>query len=305
MEIIKLYQDYGIQFAGQGERHYRENWIQVPCPFCTGNPGNHLGYNLQQNYFNCHRCGFKTHKKVIAKLIGISEQKANQVIRRYKGFSNFVAKPLIKTKRKQFKTPTNDSLYKHNYHCKYLRNRGFLKQDIQTLIDMMGVRAIGRFGMLDKINYRYRLFMPIIHENQVVSWQTRDCTNKAPLKYLSCPSIREKIKHKDILYRYPKGKKIILCEGVFDVWKVFVSGFHNVSCGFGVDITPPQIMELINNYNEILIWFDPDQAGERKAKKLAKTLWMADKECSIIKHDLNTDPGAMTKKEIKSILKGI
>jgi len=43
MEIEKLYQDYGIKTESQGGKHSHEGWIQTECPWCTGNPGYHLG----------------------------------------------------------------------------------------------------------------------------------------------------------------------------------------------------------------------------------------------------------------------
>ena len=57
MNIEQLYRDFGIPYATEGHKHTRDGWINIACPFCTGNAGLHLGFHLEDEYYVCWRCG--------------------------------------------------------------------------------------------------------------------------------------------------------------------------------------------------------------------------------------------------------
>ena len=50
MDVLRLYQDYGVDHLTEGHKHCRDGWVNTPCPFCSGNDGYHLGWNLYDNY---------------------------------------------------------------------------------------------------------------------------------------------------------------------------------------------------------------------------------------------------------------
>ena len=58
MKLIQLYQDYNVPFQTEGHKHCRDGWVNTECPFCTGNPGLHLGATLDGKIFTCWRDGW-------------------------------------------------------------------------------------------------------------------------------------------------------------------------------------------------------------------------------------------------------
>ena len=69
MDIIRLYRDYGIDHKAEGHKHTRPGWVNTECPFCTGNPGMHLGWNLKEEYFFCWRCGWHAPITTLSELL--------------------------------------------------------------------------------------------------------------------------------------------------------------------------------------------------------------------------------------------
>lgn len=308
MDMISLFQDYGLRRASEGEKHYRPGWINVPCPFCSGHIGNHLGFNIEKEYWKCWRCGYKDLSKVIERLLGISYKEADKVIRRYQGKTkNIVSKQ--KVIRLKFKMPDDTGAITRNKAAMQymIEERGFTRADIHWLAKKYQLKAIGDLGWLEwsekEMDLSFRILAPIYHDLEIVSWQTRDITDNAYLKYITCPGLLEKIEHKHVLYNAPDSKQfpfIILCEGIFDVWKVVLAGFP-ATCCFGVEYTYYQFL-LLKQYKKVFIFMDPDKAGLISSRKLIKQLIFSGSDGEIVKNLTGNDPGDMTKKKIKKIL---
>jgi hypothetical protein len=313
MDIVKLYQDYSVKTPDKGHKHHREGWIQTECPFCSGDPGYHLGYNLQFNYFNCWRCGHVPVPKGIAGVLGISYKKAKELIKEYKGIG-VKPKPKIRAKKRAFKMPNDiKPLSDFSFVHKYMRyERNFSHFDIKKLTNDFGLMQTGPssiFIMNGKpVPLKFRILAPIYYNGEMISWQTRDSTGKSGLKYITCPKEAEKRDHKSIIYMHKDSNYaslpnyIVLCEGIFDVWKVHLSGFF-AGCGFGVDLTIDQIYFLKKNFKRILFFLDPDKAGQRKGKELFSQLVFSGVSCEIIKNKTGKDPGDLTTNQIQNILK--
>ena len=301
MDIIQLFNDFAIKVANENEKHYRDGWVNTPCPFCTGNPGNHLGYNLNDDYFFCWRCGHKDRIRVISKLLNIDNRKAKELIRQYKGGAS-KRKENIVLKRKGFKMPPMlQPISKNRYANLYFQNRGFNTKDILIIENKFNLQATSVCSQFDNLDLCYRVIAQIYFENKIVSWQSRDLTNKASLKYITCPKEYEIIDHKHILYNYNSNvETVILCEGIFDVWKVFLAGFNAVCC-FGVEYTTEQLKWLMG-YRKVLVFLDPDKAGKSHGSDLEKRLLFAGINCEMVKHRFKIDPGDMTKMRIRNIL---
>ena len=300
MNIIEIYNNYGIGYAHEGDRHYRNNWVNIPCPFCSGNPGNHLGFNLTEKYYACHRCGGHPIPKVLVKVLGISYHEVQKLIKSNTGKIQHKTKK-IRIKRKNYKMPSLlVSVTNNKLAFNYLKKRGYTTKDIKTLEKVYDLQATGPVSFFEKMDLCYRLLAPIKHKGKMVSWQTRDLTNKSKAKYITCPKNREKMEHKHILYNAPDEQNIVLCEGIFDVWKVFLSGYP-ATCCFGVEYTNEQLKKL-TYYENVYLFFDPDKPGKKQGKLLLNRLIFAGVNCTLIKTDNTKDPGDMTKKEIKQIL---
>jgi len=269
MDLLRLFQDHGISSAPEGAPHYRPGWINIPCPYCTGNPGNHLGYNIEQEYFFCWRCGHKPVTKVIETLLGVNWRKAKELIRKYEGKSHNPAKKLT-LKRKSFILPHAVPLNESPGGKFYFKKRGFSLKEALSLESLFELKITQPGAVIDQMDLSYRVLIPIKYQGKVVSWQTRDMSGNSPLKYISCPEARELIHHKHIFYNDDGGDEAVLCEGVFDVWKVTLAGYRAI-CGFGVELTKEQIFRLMK-MKKVLIFFDPDVAGQSKADLLYKQL---------------------------------
>ena len=307
MDITRLYENYSIRYAFNGERHFKPGWINIPCPFCTGHSGNHLGFNQNKKYFRCWRCGHKPITKVLCKLLGISYGQAKKLVKQYKGRIHR-APAQIKVIKVQFKMPDDTGpLILNDIAMQYMQeDRGFSYLDTRWVAKRFNLYATGMLGDLDDMDLSFRIVAPIFHENEIVSWQSRDYTNTSNLKYVTCPGSIEIIGHKKVLYNAPDSfdyPVIVLCEGIIDVWKVFLSGFP-ATCCFGVEYTSEQF-RLLAQYKRIIIFMDPDQAGRRSAKRLKRQLIFAGKDAHIINNSWEKDPGDMTKSKIKDILNPI
>jgi DNA primase len=299
MKILELFNDYNIRTAPTEHRHYQAGWVNVECPFCTGNPGYHLGYNTDDDYFHCWRCG--RHKIIdsLSKLLHISFSETRQVIRQYRGVTKKTdqRKANKRVNLSPFKFPTNTSSLKKG-HYKYLQNRKFSPKEIEHTWKVQGTGIISK---LDGINYSKRILIPILWDGEVVSFQTRDITNKHPKKYLACPMKREVMHHKHILYGMQDawGDEGICVEGVFDVWRLGVNSFAT----FGTSYTSQQVRQIAKHFKRVYICFDNEPQAQKKARQLQSELSFRGLSCKIIK--ISTDPADLTPQEANMLVENL
>ena len=299
MDLIRLCNDFGIQFQE------RTGWVNVHCPFCTGSKDYHLGYNTQDDFFTCWRCGWKSKEKAVSGLTSVSLAESSKLIKRYGGKVNSPKKrrsAIVEVKRKGFKYPTQTKeLIKA--HKRYLIGRGF---DPDYLIDKYKIKATGPTGNIDGLDMKWRIIVPIIFKGKEISWQSRSIRDygknnrKQKLKYITCPPERERIFHKSILYNYDSASQYdwcIVCEGIFDVWRF---GDRAV-CTFGTQYKTKQ-MQLLKAFKVVFICYDPDPAGQENAKKLKAQLEWAKIKVQIIK-DMPCDPGDMNQEYANNFVK--
>jgi DNA primase len=299
MSILKLYQDYNIETAEEGHKHSRPGWVNVECPFCSGDPGYHLGYNEDDNYFYCWRCGYHRRIDAISKLLNLSYHEAKRLAKEYDIEHSVREEKKIspKIQLKSFRFPSDVSEMKSN-HRKYLEKRGF---DPERIEKEWGVLGTGPVSQLDGINYKHRLLVLIRWNGENVSFQTRDITDRQKLKYITCPKDRETIFHKHILYgKQEKWTDTGICvEGVVDVWRL---GF-NAFATFGIEYTFEQMRLMSRLFRRIFIIFDPEPQAQRKAAELKAELLFRGVECRNIL--LDCDPGDMKQKDADELVKKI
>src|SRR5690606_34062072 len=133
---------------------------------------------------------------------------------------------LVKIRKKKFRFPSDIGPLQ-TPHKKYLIKRNF---DPDELVSLWGIQSTSPFSSLSiengKIQYKYRILIPILWEGRPVTFQARDYTGKQSIKYLACPEEREIIHHKHILYGHPslwENRRGVLVEGVFDVWRLGIN----------------------------------------------------------------------------------
>jgi hypothetical protein len=296
MDIIRLYQDYSVDFLTEGHKHCREGWVNTPCPFCTGNPGYHLGYNIDDNYYMCWRCGWHPLTTTIATLLNVSEQQTKKILRQYGILVPRLQKPPTTDIKKVEHTFPSGVGAMGIMHKIYLDNRKF---DPEKLEKEWGLLGTGPVSKLDNINYRFRIIIPFIWEGQQVSFDSRDITGKHPSKYMACPKHREIIPHKEILYgRQDKWKETgILVEGPTDVWRLGTSSFA-VS---GIKYTNQQVREIFRVFKRVAVVFDDDPQAVVQANKIVAELKF--RGVDAFRVDIEGDPGGMPQDEADYLVK--
>ena len=76
-------------------------------------------------------------------------------------------------------------------------------------------------------------------------------------------------------------KEIILCEALIDALTFWCAGYRNVTAAYGVEGFTADHLEAFKRYGtkRVLIAFDRDEAGDRAAEKLAKTIMEQGIDC--------------------------
>jgi DNA primase len=63
------------------------------------------------------------------------------------------------------------------------------------------------------------------------------------------------------------GDTIIICEGVFDVWKLWQIGIKNAGATYGAHLTEEQHNLILERFPNVILSYDSDDAGKKATKK--------------------------------------
>lgn len=299
MNILQLYQDFGVAHLTEGHKHCRPGWVNTPCPWCTGNPGYHLGFDLQNQHYYCWRCGWHPIVPTIAKILDIKDKEAYHITQQYDiSISLFTKKTELSLAKQEHRMPSG-ILPLQARHKHYLINRNFNPDQLEQT---WGIVGTGPISLLDHIDYKHRIIAPIIWDDRAVSFQARDITGKDPLRYRACPKNRELIHHKHILYgnqNYWWTGFGICVEGITDVWRFGYSAF----CTFGIKYTMQQLRVIANSFKKVAVIFDDDPQAVVQAKKLVADLRFRGVEAWRV--SIKGDPGGMQPEQANELLRNI
>jgi len=279
----KFSRDVGLPTAPIEDKHAREGWINVPCPFCTGNPGYHLGWNQGFGYFRCWRCGKHDVVTAISKLCGVSTSKARQYVAQYQTKEGRKFRTLQKQKNRAEVCQLPEACGKiEGKALKYLLGRGFDEYDIE----LWGLKQTH-----PATPFRHRIFIPYHFDGQLVTWQCRDYSGKTNLKYLACEKEKAVLDVKETLYGIDQARNydnVIVLEGVTDVW--------NVGPGSVATSGTSWVMEqalLLLDWKKQFIFFDPnEEEAAKNAERLSITLNGLGGDSEVIQLDgFDGDPG--------------
>lgn len=285
--------DHHIDYTTSG-KHARAGWVQIKCPYCSGNPGWHGGINIEGGYYNCYRCGYHWLPKVIATLLNVPIGQVRGLISKY-----FTGEGQRYRKREESQIRPNKLemplTLPHitDVHRNYLNARGF---DTDQLQRVWGIQSTGYTGM-----YKHRIFIPVNFEWNTVSFQCLAPTRNPP--YMACEEEKEIIPHKHLVYGFDyavdKGK-CVLVEGVTDVWRL---GAGAVAL-FGKGWTQEQVNLICNNFDKVTVMLDAD-APKSDSNKLAHNIsahgcWAVD----IIELEQG-DPGALPPERASKLMKDL
>jgi len=284
IDFISFCLENNIPYMTEG-KNIGADWIHISCPFCS-DTSYHLGFSTVYNTFKCWRCGKHQPKKVFLRL---SNMPFKEIYKRYYRFNDSsIVKPI---KRNERRYRSEDIKLPKEFkdidirHIKFLKKRNFNWREIKDKYKIKGTGILG--------NFKNRLIMPVYHNGNLVTFTGRDITGKNETRYKNCPRDMENRSIKNCLYNLDniKGDKVIIVEGITDVWRL---GNCAVAT-FGTEYTTEQIL-LMKKFKKIFIMYDEDAIN--KAESLACELGLfADVEVL----EISGDPGDLTKEEVFSI----
>lgn len=293
-DAVNFLQHYGIDHVTEGHKHCRPGWVQVKCPFCVGNPGWHLGFEMSKDWWNCWRCGaHRTWDVVIALLDG-------NVVEARKALQTFKGRPVARSRRERrednrvLELPAG--LQPLTTRARnYLQARNF---DPDMLEYVWGLQSTTNIGEL-----KYRVFIPIFVDNRMVSWQCRDITDTSGTKYIAQEEAKEIVCNKDTLYGLDQayGRACVVVEGVTDVWRL---GPGAVAV-FGIKYRPSQVLALVSRFEEFFILFDSPHSDPQagiQASKLASELSVLGGKSHLLELE-EGDPGDLNQSDADELMR--
>lgn len=308
MDLLEAFEARGVEWK---DHQSREDEIKICCPFCTERGETpdtkfRLGINLQSGKMGCFNCGKGSQDRdytfrELSRVLETGELELAERSRQKK-----------KKKREKVKLPEDFKLIKcqgsdsrwNRVAYEYLMRRGV--SDAQIQAKKIGYSLVGKF--------RYRVILPVYEGEALVGLVGRVFVRDMEPPYLN--SIGEKT-----LYNLPtthRNKLAILLEGAFDALAVerqigqeyFTDDKlkPDALAVLGHDLTDRQL-ELLEPYETIILWMDPDVAGVKGLLRTAPQLQRIGKRVKLVvpKMDgvtLEYDPSELTKPEMRSILRG-
>lgn len=259
-DLKKMLHELNIPTVEQGP-DCQPGWLNIRCPKCP-DPKHHGGFHLAKAYYNCWRCGPHRLHHVFSALLGITTRDAIDLLRSYGTYHISLDTPIRKKGGATRITlpPGTGPLTKRHEH--YLKKRNFDPNKLKKIWKLRGTNHIG--------SYNFRIIAPIFYNNRLVSYQGRDITNVASIRYKACPIDKEVIHHKYLLYGidYITNRRCVIVEGITDVWRL---GPGSV-CTFGTGITLEQGLMLSQRVDYAALLFDNDKEASQKADKLSVLL---------------------------------
>ena len=283
-DAVKFYQDYEIPFVTEG-KNVTKAWINIKCLFCDDS-SHHLGVGPGIDYAICWRCGGHSLIDVVKASIECDFYTAKNIIEEYQTQKIKTKLPVKKqNKNIKVKLPEGTTLLKST-HKDYLESRDF---DPDKLVKLYGLQGTGYSGP-----YKFRIIAPIYLDQKLVSYQGRDVTGKASLRYKTCSKEEEALYHKHTLYAVDLAKKdkVIVVEGITDVWRLGV----DVVSTFGTGFTQFQIGMLAKRFKIIFVLYDSSDEAQEKANLLSHYLGVLGKQTEVIIIEKD-DPANLTDSE--------
>ena len=287
MRIIDFYQDNNVSFITGGHKHAQNGWVNTACPFCVGNAGFHLGYNVDEDFFTCWRCGGKSHLQIIRHFANVSWRRAAEILKQYGGKSFVTKKQIILADETFLPSGTGDMLDRHKA---YLEGRDFDADELERIWELRGT---GKKG-----SYRNRIVAPIYRRGELISYQARDITGKADIPYKACPKEGEVVEHKNSLYGLDqvRGDSIVIVEGIVDVWRLGIGAVAT----FGIKFRQPQVA-LMRSFKNRFIFFDSDPQAIEQAEKLYFMLSSFPGYTELVDIE-DSDPGDLSQRDADDIM---
>lgn len=281
MEIQELLDAHRIEYAESGHHHCRPGWIQLQeCPHCSST-NYHCGYNLRSGYFNCWSCGgHRAWPTLQAMDIPI------QIIREFLGGTRSMLPNVFKVRGKLVLPKRLGPLLPA--HQRYLASRGLEWPELERAWLLQGL------GIAPPLSWR--IFIPILEGERLVSWTSRAIGETVKQRYISASAEQESRNHKELVYGVDYClHSIVIVEGPVDVWRIG-PGAGGL---FGTSYTQAQVLRL-SSIPYRFICFDSERKAQAQAMELMEQLAGFPGETVNIRLE-SKDPGSASVREIKRI----
>lgn len=255
MTFSELLTELGVPYRTEGHQHCRPGWTQIDCPDCS--PDSHhfrLGYNMEKGYFSCWSCGFRPTASTLMEVTQLPWPKVKELLDNVHHVKATHVKPRGKLVLPSGLGPL------HKSHRRYLERRGF---DPDHLAERWGIQGIALSAKLS-----WRIFLPITHGGEVVSWTTRSINPDAGRRYISAGANEERIPHRSILFGEDFVRHaVIVTEGPFDAIRIGPGAVATMGLGYG-----RSQLQRISRYPVRVVCFDAEKAAQKRAGKLCREL---------------------------------
>ncbi len=288
LDIRAIYDDFNIDWRDSG-KEVTKGWINSQCPFC-GDTSEHLGYFPQLDMFSCWKCGIHPVVQTLSKILEIPFGEVIKLTGSYKDYDvTEIIQPKGNWKKKVILPPNYGTLKKS--HRRYLHGRGF---DPIKAKNQFGLVGTGRDGQ-----YSRRIIFPIYYKGKLVSYHSRDVTDKHSIKAMACNSDDEAIRHKEVLYNFDNITNVgVLSEAPLDAIKW---GYDIGLASFGIKITEQQI-ELLKTIPHLFVAYDSgpgEEVAQKQARRIADLVGIY-RPVHVI-DELGCDPAELSEDRVKRI----
>lgn len=318
----------GIDFATSGPSTSKDN-LYVHCPFCgEADQGHHMGISIKGKGWGCWR--EQSHRgrnpaRLIQALTGCSWEEANRTAGGRKLLSGAGAGLLGAVQGLLGKREDADSRGKlelpknfrrlcsgKNIHYRYMRDRGFSKEAVETLVEQFDIRVCPPGDKL----WSWRIILPVYDMDLELQTWTARALGDANVRYRTLTADPDKIVDgklargpiTDYLLNAEKvgsgGEFLVLAEGPFDALNLSLSVHRygaQASCLFGKAISASQMDTLAMlrpYYKKVFLLLDPDAATA--AMRMSSQLQALNVKLVLLKG--SDDPGDMGPVKLHKLL---
>lgn len=286
MNFPDLFTQLGIPFRASGHEHCRPGWLQVDCPRCAQHQHWRLGVHLATGASHCWACGRVPLAEAIREATWASWGQVKELLAQ-----------VPRQARARLERPPGKLVLPPGLgpllgcHRDYLASRGF---DPDQLAARYGLQGIGIAGG----KYQWRVFIPIVHRGELVSWTTR-CLHDQGLRYVSAAADQERLPHRDLLYGEDLCQHAVcVCEGPFDA----IALGPGAVATFGLAYSRQQVLRLAR-YPLRIVCFDKERAAQQTARRLCDALSGFPGKTRNVVIETGKDPATATEEERQQIRK--
>ena len=301
LDVISLLRSIPVPLSFSGKNVTR-GWVNTTCPFCRDD-SSHLGINLTTKKFSCWICREKGYLfKFLKRVLRTDGKETFKYMRRFlTGKAIFYESPSESKREKlaEITLPSNLMDKPLRVHREYLESRGFDHRYLENIFHIKYTGQISRYKTSErKIDFKYRIIIPIYINEKLVNFTARDVTDMADDKYKNCPTDDALVTTKNAIYGYDNliGDTGVLVEGPTDVWNLGLGAAGIL----GLKYTEEQIKLLYRKgMRRWVLFFDNEPMAQKIAKNLAKEMGSFANEVFILEPDKDiSDPGEMTQEQV-------